>query len=489
MAKRGYARENGLVVGVVALCLAVLTWAVPSIGRAEGPAPEARNMALLGASDLQGRSAYQPTIHFQNGRWIAYVGHHGGTEKIPAPFNPLTGKNETNGTSIVDVTDVKHPVYLHHIPGEADLDYLGGAQMTRVCDGKTLPKGDPAKTYLLGNFGNSAQELYDVSDPSNPALIWRAAGFKKTHKNFSECDTGIAYLVTTPDGWRGRGASIYDFGDPLHPKFIRNFSLVGAQPGASGPEPPPLHGPISTGVLGNRVYFAYGSGERGILQIVDRKKLLEGPADPTVENLLAPQIARLDLPPAQGAHTAFPLIGVKVAEFARDKGNPVHNYIVLTGEEQEFSCLQPRQYTMVVDITNETTPMGISSWYVPEKIGNFCARGGRFGAHSSNENMTPLYYKKLMFFSYFNAGVRVVDVRDPYHFTEVASYIPATTAMTAERCSAIDGKQSRKIAVQTNNVEVDDRGYIYTADRANTGLHILALTGAARAIADGPAKQ
>jgi hypothetical protein len=468
---------------IAALGVALFTVATPSVTSAEGAKAEAHNMALLGTNDLQGRSAYQPTIHFQNGRWIAYIGHHGGTENIPAPFNPLTGKNENNGTSIVDVTDVHHPVYLHHIPGDAGLDYLGGAQMTRVCDGKTLPKGDPSKTYMLRNFGNSAQELYDVTDPANPAMIWRQAGFKRTHKNFWECDTGIAYLVTTVDGWRGSGVSIYDFSDPLHPKFIRNFSLVGAQPGGTGPEPPLLHGPMSTGTVGNRVYFAYGSGDHGVLQIVDRKKLLEGPADPTPENLLAPQIARVNLPPSLGAHTAFPLMGMNVDEFAKDKGGPMRDYIVLTGEEQEFSCQQPRQYTMVVDITNDATPIGISSWYVPEKSGNYCERGGRFGAHSSNENLTPIYYKKLMFFTYFNAGVRVVDVRDPYHFTEVASYIPATTAMTAERCSTIDGKHVCKTAVQTNNAEVDDRGYVYTADRANTGLHILELTGAARAIA------
>lgn len=34
----------------------------------------------------------------------------------------------------------------------------------------------------------------------------------------------------------------------------------------------------------------------------------------------------------------------------------------------------------------------------------------------------------------------------------------------------------------TNNAEVDDRGYVYAADRFNTGLHILELTGEARAI-------
>ncbi|HEV7819908.1 MAG TPA: hypothetical protein VGO84_01935, partial [Burkholderiales bacterium] len=47
---------------------------------------------------------------------------------------------------------------------------------------------------------------------------------------------------------------------------------------------------------------------------------------------------------------------------------------------------------------------------------------------------------------------------------------------------------SNKRAIQTNNVDVDDRGYIYIVDRANTGMHILELTGPARAIANWPKK-
>jgi hypothetical protein len=35
-------------------------------------------------------------------------------------------------------------------------------------------------------------------------------------------------------------------------------------------------------------------------------------------------------------------------------------------------------------------------------------------------------------------------------------------------------------------VETDERGYIYIVDRANTGLHILELTGPARAVAGLP---
>jgi hypothetical protein len=103
-----------------------------------GAPPEASNMRLVGVNDLQARSAYQPTIHHQGDRWIAYIGHHGGTDDIPAPLNPLTGKAEPNGTSIVDVTDPAQPKYLRHIPGQEGKYEGGGAQMVRVCDGKDV---------------------------------------------------------------------------------------------------------------------------------------------------------------------------------------------------------------------------------------------------------------------------------------------------------------------------------------------------------------
>ena len=98
--------------------------------------------------------------------------------------------------------------------------------------------------------------------------------------------------------------------------------------------------------------------------------------------------------------------------------------------------------------------------------------------------MTPIYYKKLVFIAWFNAGLRVIDIRDPYTPREVAHYIPAINKNTATRCIKVDGKERCKIAIQTNNAEVDDRGYIYIVDRAGTGMHILELTGSARKIAN-----
>src|SRR5262249_41142432 len=138
-----------------------------------------------------------------------------------------------------------------------------------------------------------------------------------------------------------------------------------------------------------------------------------------------------------------------------------------------------------VDVTVEKHPTAVATYEAPSEPGDFCDRGGRFGSHASNENMTPTYYKRAIFFSYFNPGVRAVDGRDPFRPRGVGYYIPAINENTDKRCIKLEsGEQRCKIAIQTNNVEVDDRGYIYIVDRANTGMHILELTGTARSVAN-----
>lgn len=452
-----------------------------------GAPPEASNLRLVGMNDLQGRSAYQPTIHHQGERWIAYVGHHGGTDAVPAPVNPLTGNAEPNGTSIIDVTDPAHPKYLRHIPGQPGTYEQGGAQMVRVCDGSRLPKGDAAAIYMLRTFGSEAHEIWNVADPANPVLVTRIAGLKDTHKSWWECDTGIAFLVSGEPGWRVRRMTqVYDLSDPAHPVKIRDFGLPGQEPGASGQVPTELHGPISTGPKGNRVYFGYGTNKGGMLQIVDRDKLLSGPKEPTPDNLRYPEVGRLTMSSWNGAHTAFPMLQMPIAEFSHDKQGQNRDVVMLVDEAIQNECNEPRQMVWFADVSIENRPMMISSYTVPEASGAFCTRGGRFGSHSSNESMAPVYYKKLAFIAFFNAGVRALDIRDPYHPREVGYFIPAITAATDKRCIKAGGEDRCKVAIQTNNVETDERGYIYIVDRANTGLHILEPTGEARAIAGLP---
>lgn len=479
----GHVRGKAIVVA----CLLAAQCAASAQQQQIGAPPEASNMKLVGTNDLQARSAYQPTIHHQGKRWIAYIGHHGGTDDIPAPVNPQTGKAEPNGTSIVDVTDPANPKYLRHIPGQEGKYESGGAQMVRICAGKSLPKGDRNAVYMLRTFGGEGHEIWNVANPENPVLITRIGGLKDTHKNWWECDTGIAFLVSGAPDWRTRRMTqVYDLSDPAHPVKIRDFGLPGQEPGSTGAVPTELHGPISTGPAGNRVYFGYGTNKGGFLQIVDREKLLSGPKEPTPENLRLPEIARMPMSAMNGAHTTFPMKDMPIAEFARDKDGKTRDIVMIVDEAILNECNEPRQMVWFADVTVEKLPMMISNFTVKESSGDFCSRGGRFGSHSSNESMAPVYYKKMAFIAFFNAGVRALDIRDPYHPTEVGYFVPAITAATDKRCVKIADKERCKVAIQTNNVETDERGYIYIVDRANTGLHILELTGAARAVAGLP---
>src|SRR6516165_12200031 len=199
--------------GVAVPGLFVLGWAVAGfspVPAAEQRKAEKSNMDLVGYNDLQARSSYQPVIQKQGERWIAYIGHHAGVQP-----NPLTGQDESNGTSVVDVTDPKHPKYLSHIPGEpirpGGGGDAGGAQMVRVCAGSELPHADKSKFYLLRSLGNSAHEMWDVTDPAKPSRMTTiVSGLRDTHKSWWECDTGIAYLVGGAPGWRTpRMAMIY----------------------------------------------------------------------------------------------------------------------------------------------------------------------------------------------------------------------------------------------------------------------------------------
>ncbi len=100
--------------------------------------------------------------------------------------------------------------------------------------------------------------------------------------------------------------------------------------------------------------------------------------------------------------------------------------IVVVNESTANECIgEAHQMVFLMDITTEATPQVISNFHVPEASENFCSKGGRFGAHSSNENMTPIYNGRIVFIAYFNAGVRAVDIRNPFKPVEVAYFIPS----------------------------------------------------------------
>ena len=80
----------------------------------------AANVRLVGYNDLQGRQSLQITARSDaaNGNWV-YVGHspNNRTEKETPQLNPITGQQEFNGTSILEISDPANPKLVWHIPG------------------------------------------------------------------------------------------------------------------------------------------------------------------------------------------------------------------------------------------------------------------------------------------------------------------------------------------------------------------------------------
>ena len=484
---------------------------------------EQKNMRRVGHVDLQGRPSYQPNvIVYPDGKTIAFAGTHGGSKP-----NPLKGGAvEQNGVIIIDATNPEKPVEKFHIP----VPVAGGqSQSVRMCLGSDLPKGIPGHVYLLRNVqGSSASgyEVWDVTNVSNPTLAGEMRGLRNTHKMWWECNTGIAYLPGSKNVaplWRqGQSMVIVDWSDPANPHYIRTFGLPGGQPGATGPTSTSLHGAISAhehpsaagklargatadDVIGNRIYAAWGVGDDGVMQILDRKKLLppslggtwSGDADsPSEADLLEPQAGILHMSPDQGGHTSMPVFGLTPPGYQSFRDFKTRDIVVLASEATADLCQEPPHWSFVVDVTVENSktatpglrqepnpwqgPMILSTMSVDPRVGekyprgNYCTRGARFGTHSSEENFRNPFYGRLTFIAAFTGGVRAWDIREPQAPVEVGFYVPVANANTVQP----DG-------YMTNNLEVDNRGFIYATDRNGSGLDILELHGSAKRIGLG----
>jgi hypothetical protein len=409
-------------------------------------------MRLVGFHDLQGREALQVVLQ---GDWC-YVGHLPGSA-----VNPLTGKTESNGTSILDVSNPAQPKLVAHIPSET------GANCRAV---QVVKNARDGKTYIARNHeaqSGCSFQVFDVTDPSHPVYVSSAAEtpagkLNFAHKGWWEESTGLYYGSAGEPGFHPGGhLVIWDLSNPAKPKYVSNHWLKGqkldepAPPGGA----PSLHHPVVDSAR-RRVHLSYPRG--GDVAVLD------------VSDITKPRTI-LDVkiePPFKGPHTSMPIYGMKCPNFSAGYGD-VRDFIVHVNEasDAEYKSHEVRKAVFMLDVTAWDNPIHVDTFRVPD--GDFLERGGRFGPHQYAETRNNKLYsvqenRNLLYVAYFSAGLRVLDLTDPYEMKEVGYYVPATTATTIPRL---------KTVVQTNDVDIDYRGLAYISDRAGTGLHVIEYLG------------
>jgi len=408
-----------------------------------------QHVELIGYNDLQGRDSLQVTCKAD---WV-YVGHHNGHEN-----NPLTGALEWNGTSIIDVSDHGKPALVTHIPNTESTNCRAVQVVHNFHDGND---------YLIRNHETTTVckfEIFKITDRVNPSHVSEitstpAGLITRAHKGWWDEATGLFFASIDEPGFRTGGhMGIWDLSDPYNPAYVCSHWL----PGQKLTEPDPgvrmvLHHPI-VDIPNKRVYYSYcNGGNVAVVNISD----IHHPT--TIFDI------KIE-PPFAGPHSSLPFYGAQTPDFTQGYGD-IRDFIIVCNEASDAGWKGEEVRTMLfmLDVTAWDNPMFVDTFRVPEVKGNFCQRGGRFGPHQFAETRDGELYSlkdnnNLLYVAYFNAGLRVLDISDPYNMKEAGYYIPETTTMTKER---------GKVVIQTNDVDIDYRGLAYISDRAGTGLHIL----------------
>ena len=127
-------------------------------------ADESRNIELIGYHNMQGRQALQVNTKSDsaNGNWV-YVGHVPNTRTRDATLNPITGVNEWNGTSILDITDPTKPELVWHIPNEGNAN----SRFVGVVYDYGFDSDPVGRDYLIRNseVGDDLKfQIFEISD-------------------------------------------------------------------------------------------------------------------------------------------------------------------------------------------------------------------------------------------------------------------------------------------------------------------------------------
>ncbi|MBC8034229.1 MAG: hypothetical protein H7Y03_08795 [Chitinophagaceae bacterium] len=413
---------------------------------------DAKGILPVGYTDLEGKPAFKMSVKEYNGKWYLFTGHFW-----------------HSGWSVIDVTNPAKPTVARFMEGPPNtatfqMELHGNTMITAL--EKILPDfgGDTTRSFAEGIY------IWDISNPLQPKrqghFTTKGTG---THRNFYNGGKYV-HLAAGMPGYKGNIYVIIDISNPSQPTEVSRWWVPGQKESETGPalqQDTPgdkkkeaslplkdfmcgsdaevsLHGPPY--VIDSLVYLPYGSAGMIILNISD----IRNPR----------QVARLDFSPPFharfGVHSALPVPDKKFAF--------VNSEDVSYGEG-------PLAHASIVDITDVKDPklMAIFPQPVHPSGKSYRQQKGWSGPHNFNHllhNPDVQQQGDIFYMTWFNAGLRMYDVSDPHLPKEIGHFVPPHPRKRYGRMP------KDELVVQTEDVVVDRRGYVYISDK-NQGVYIL----------------
>ncbi len=399
----------------------------------------AHDMELVGYTDLDGQPGFKLALQVVDDRWLLYI------TKFWEP-----------GIHVVDVTDPTSPRVVGEIPGPDDPNVA--TWQVQVADGVLVQSfevrpvkwgGDPTRCQHEGI------RLWDVSEPDRPRELstfgWGATGTHRNHWSGGD----LVHCAASVPGYDGNIYVIVDISDRTAPREVGRWFFPEQYVAGGGRAPTrySLHGPAYP--IGDRAYLPYGAAGVVVLDI----------SDVTCPTLVSHLDTGLAFASPIAQHTANPL--------------PGRDLLVINTEAIRELSEEPYNFAGIVDLSDESEPRLISMFPTPvphpgADYPNFQRRGGRFGPHNQHhrQNGDPNLDQSedVVWLTWFNGGLRVYDIRDPYLPREVGSFLPDDPT---ERRGLLP---ESALVTQSEDVLVDARGNAYVTDK-NHGLHVVRFTG------------
>ena len=414
------------------------------------PKPDfARNMTLIGHSDMAGRA---DGVQLMVEQGFAYVGHM-----------------FSKGFSVIDVRDPRAPRPVNYLPAPANTWNIhlqahdGLLLVMHAKDMFAASQFQDEREYYTGALGrkvgtaetksqrrdwSAGMAIYDIAaNPAEPHQI----GF------FSIAGGGIhriwyvggrwAYVSALLDGYTDYIFMVVDLADPTRPREAGRYWLPGMNVAAgetSTLDPARRNGLHHAIVHGDTAYGAWRDAGLVMLDVSDRSQ-----PELIVHRNWSP-------PFGGGTHNCLPL--------------PDRSLLIVLDEAVMDNQEDGLKLIWVMDVRAPANPVSIATFPTPAEA-DYKVKGGHFGPHNLHENRPGSFVSsELIFATYQNAGVRAFDISNPFRPVETAAFVPPAPR------TMLDHRPGRPQVIQSCDVFVDAGGLVYANDY-NGGLYILEYHG------------